>query len=165
MNVFDAGGSIDSAKLIQYITTSFPGELKMLVEARDELAKRQGAMTAVAEALADRAAAAEELKRAKEQADIELTDAKKKNAASKAKTAEVDAREKALDAREAKADKDLSARESAAEALEAKLFAQQSAIDKQLADLEDQKNRLAAEESALQARIKAFQDKVAALSV
>ena len=165
MNVFDSNGSIDSGKLIQYITTTFPGELKMLIETRDELAKRQGGMNAVTEALADRAAAAQELKQARTQADIELTDAKKKNAAAKAKVADLDAREAALNAREAKSDQDMTARELAVEALEARLFAQQADIDRQRAELNQRKSQLDDAELQLANRIKAFQDKVAALSV
>ena len=47
MDVFDASGSVDSAKLIDYITTSFPGERATLIKTKEELAKRQGAMSAV----------------------------------------------------------------------------------------------------------------------
>jgi hypothetical protein len=93
MNVHGDTGNIDSAKFLEYIVNQFPGDLKSMVEARDELAKRQGAMSAVEAAVADRAAASAELKAAKAEAKDLLADAKEKNAAATAKGKELDARE------------------------------------------------------------------------
>ena len=50
MNVFGDGGSIDSGKFLEYVATQLASDVATLVKTRDELAKRQGALTAVDEA-------------------------------------------------------------------------------------------------------------------
>ncbi len=164
MNVFDTGGNMDSAKLIEYIVNQFPGDLRSMVEARDELAKRQGAMNAVEEATKDRAAAKAALENAKEEAKTLAESTKAKNAAASAKLKELDAREAVLDKRSADMEADINARmdvmaqrEKRNATIEASLNALQSSLDERAIKLE-------ADRVALEARVKAFQDKVAALS-
>ena len=73
MNVFEPTGGMDSTKFIEYIINQFPGDLKSMIEARDEMAKRQGAMSAVEAANADRATAKAELDAAQKEAkDLSL---------------------------------------------------------------------------------------------
>ena len=100
MQVFSDAGVIDSAKFLDYITTQLSSDVATLVKTRDELAKRQGALTAVNEAVADRQAAAKELADAKEQAKALLDDAKTKHSRSAAKVADLVAREEKLAALE-----------------------------------------------------------------
>lgn len=164
MNVFDTGGNMDSAKLIEYIVNQFPGDLRSMVEARDELAKRQGALNAVEEATKDRAAAKAALESAKEEAKTLAESTKAKNAAASAKLKELDVREAVLDKRSADMEADINARmdvmaqrEKRNATIEASLNALQSSLDERAIKLE-------ADRVALEARVKAFQDKVAALS-
>ena len=75
MDVIDQGGSIDLNKLIEYVAKDFPREFKQIVEARDELAKRQGAIGAAEAAIADRQQAAADLAAAHNQAQQIVIDA------------------------------------------------------------------------------------------
>jgi len=164
MNVFDTSGNMDSAKFIEYIINQFPSDLKSMVEARDELAKRQGAMNAVDEANRDRAAAKLLLDTATEESKAIVANTKAKNAAAAAKLQELDAREAVLDKRSADMEADINARmdvmaqrEKRNSTIEASLNALQLSLDERAIKLE-------ADRVALEARVKAFQDKVAALS-
>ena len=53
---------------VDYFTKQFPKDLAEMATLRDELAKRQGALSAVEESLKDREAAKAELEKAKVQA-------------------------------------------------------------------------------------------------
>lgn len=165
MDVYDSAGSIDSNKLIEYITKTFPGELKSLLDTKAELAKRQGALTAVNEALADREAAAKELAAAREQAKTLLDEAKAKNAKSTARAAELNAREADLKAQETAAAGLLSIREKEVTSREQLLAIREESVSALGIKNEDRQKQLDVAEAALAARIKAFQEKVAALSV
>ncbi len=165
MVTYGDGGSIDPAKFLDYIAKQFPIDLANLVKTRDELAKRQGAMTAVEKANKDREKAAAELEAAQAQASSILADAQAEAMAVQAKKAAMEAEaaglEKAQKAFAAEAaDKTVSLmnreqqagnREAAAAALQADYTAKLQIVE--------------ADRVALNVRIKAFQDKVAALSV
>ena len=165
MDVYDSTGSIDSNKFLEYIATTFPGELKALLDAKVELAKRQGALTAVNEALADRAAAAKELAAAREQAKTLLDDAKAKNAKSTAKAAELNSREADLKAQETAASGLLAIREKEVASREETLAIREASVNALSIQNMERQAQLDAADAALAARIKAFQEKVAALSV
>ena len=60
MVVYGDSGSIDSDKFLAYIAKQFPLDLAQLVKTKDELAKRQGALSAVDKANKDRENAAAE---------------------------------------------------------------------------------------------------------
>jgi hypothetical protein len=165
MYVFDQSGAVDSAKLIEYITKEFPGEFKRLIEARDELAVRQGALSAAKDAAADRAAAAAELAAAKAQAKELLDDAKAIDAGSKLRVKDLDAREKELRAKQVEFAEKVRAKESELEADEHALAMRETSLNQTAVLQAEQAARMDAAEIALNARIKAFQDKVASLSV
>lgn len=164
MYVFDQSGVVDSAKLIEYITKEFPGEFKRLIEARDELAVRQGALSAAKDAAADRAAAAAELAAAKAEAKELLADAKAVDAGSKLRVKDLDAREKELRNKEAEFAEKVRAKESELDANKHMLAMRETALNQTAQVQAEQAARMDAAELALNARIKAFQDKVAALS-
>lgn len=164
MDVHGDTGSMDSAKMLDYITKQFPGELATLIAARDELAKRQGAMSAVNAANADRTIAAKELADAKEQAAGLLSDAKIKNAEALAKKKVQDTRELELNARETDTADAFSARDKELSLREKQVQSQKDSLNAQEAKLFGDAAQLASDRAALEARIKAFQDKVAALN-
>jgi len=164
MQVFSDAGAIDSSKFLDYIATQLSNDVATLVKTRDELAKRQGALTAVNEAVADREAAAKELANAKEQAKELLDDAKAKNAKATARTTELNEQEAALRAAEKSVADAMMAREKDMDTREQALVARETNIADQAARNEERAAQLQAAETALAARIKAFQDKVAALS-
>ena len=148
---------------VDYFTKQFPKDLAQMAQLRDELEKRQGAMTAVADAnkLKDDAKAySEGIKAA---ADSLLEDTKAKNAEAISAVAAVKAQQKDLDARAAAFEKDSAAREKT-------LASRETAVENRAASLNDLDVKLQAKQAALQAaqealdaRVKAFQDKVAAL--
>jgi len=164
MQVFSDAGVIDSAKFLDYITTQLSSDVATLVKTRDELAKRQGALTAVNEAVADRQAAAKELAAAKEQAKALLDDAKAKNAKSTAKAADLAAQENKLNALEQTKTEAFNALEKDIQNREQILATRESQVAAQANRNDERAAQLNATEAALAARVKAFQDKVAALS-
>ena len=165
MNVHDSSGSIDSAKFLEYIVNQFPGDLKLMIEVRDELAVRQGALSAAQLALSDRETAAKELADAKVAAAELLADAKSKNADAKGKKAALDAREATLDAREKLMSDELTARDATVQAREKQAEVTETRLAEFDKSLQLRAAALDAERVTLEARIKAFQDKVASLSV
>jgi beta-galactosidase/beta-glucuronidase len=153
---------------VKYFTTDFLRDLGEMAQLRDELEKRQGLMSVVESAHRDRSDAALELVKAKEikgNADVAMADAKAAMQKATEKFNAAKARETALDTREAEFDKSVFARESAIDKREKAADAreqQQQHVDN---DLAAKKAKLFADDAALQARIKAFQDKVAAISI
>ena len=61
---------------VDYFTTQFPKDLAQMAVLRDELAIRQGALTAAEDAVADRKKAAKELEDAQKEAESIRNDAK-----------------------------------------------------------------------------------------
>jgi chromosome segregation ATPase len=150
---------------VKYFTTDFLKDLGTMAQLRDELEKRQGAMSAVEAAQRDREDAAAELTKAKADAASILEDAKKKKAAADEQVALLKVREDNFEA-DAKAFIIERAAKSAEltrmlKAAEDREKAQQDAQE----ILDAKEKQMADDSDALQARIKAFQDKVAAISV
>lgn len=158
----DSTGNPD---FVGYFTKQFLTDLGKMAELRDELAKRQGALTAVEDAIkvkskADSYALSKQAeidgildaaKIAKAEAE---TLAAKLKADVKAFDAKVTATETALDTRE----KDVVAREKKAETNEATLV-------RRSAEISAANDKLNADSAALDTRVKAFQAKVAAINV
>jgi hypothetical protein len=149
---------------IEYLTKKFPADLKQYIAVRDELATRQGAISAAQETNRLLEQTKVTTDNAKAEAAQLVADAKDTNAKAKAAKAAQDAREKALDvqieqnaAKFAQLDADYSAREKAVLLRETNAMERE---DKIKAELET----LTQGQTALDARVKAFQEKVAALS-
>jgi hypothetical protein len=148
---------------VEYFTKQLPVDLATMAALRDELATRQGALSAAQNALVDREKAAQELATAKEQAAAMVAAAKDKNDKAAAKTEELTAREANL------ADQVKVFNESSV-AREAALAVRESASDsRELQQRENQTRldaleaKLIADQAALDSRVKDFQAKVAAL--
>ena len=164
MNVFDTNGSMDSAKFLEYIVNQFPGDLKSMVEARDELAKRQGAMSAVEAANADREAAKAELAAAKKESKAWMADATVKHDAATAKAKNLDERELAFNIRCADMEAAYKSNFDALVVREGRVSVNETSLAAFQVMLETRAAKLDADRMALEDRVKAFQDKVAALS-
>jgi hypothetical protein len=149
---------------IDYFTRQLPVDLANMAKLRDELAIRQGALTAVEDAARDRAIAKDELEGARRSTKAMFDDANAQKDAAQALAAQVAADRDALDARIAAFD-DASAK---AEAVLAKRIAAADKRENDLAMLADsltaRSAQLDKDALALEARVKAFQDKVASLS-
>ena len=157
-------GDTPGVDYVTYFTKQFPQDLASMASLRDELAIRQGALSAAEAAIADRKAAANELEAASAAFATAKADAAELNAATKEAAAKVKARETAvLDGEAALAVKikdtetDLAIRLRACETLEAR----QTKLD---ADLADRQAKLNTDTTALNERVKAFQAKVANLT-
>jgi len=122
-------------------------------------------MSAVEAAVADRAAASAALEAAKAEAKDLLADAKDKNAAATAKGKELDVREKAFAARCADMEVALQAKADAVAERERRVSSNEVSQATLKDKLEERSAQLDADRAVLDSRVKAFQDKVAALSV
>ena len=164
MDFHGDGGSMNHTNLLDYIKNQLPNELTTLVNLQAELAQRQGAMNAVADTLAARDEAKAALETAKAQADDMLAQAKDKLAAAKVKAAAADAK----DDETTKAAADFAAVSNAKSAelavWEKKLSGKETDIAYRQDKLTVAEAAVVQDRAALEARIKAFQDKVAALS-
>ena len=154
-----------ATNFVDYFTKQLPIDLAQMATLRDELAQRQGALTAVADANADREAAKAELAAAKAQAADLLADAKAKNADATAKKKTQDAREAKLNEQEEAYLLAKTSGEESVAAAEKALEAAKIRVTEYEATLNDRAAKLDADRVALEIRIKAFQDKVASISV
>lgn len=165
MDISNGAGGIDSSKLMDYFTKDFLKDLGKMAVLRDELEKRQGAMSAVNAALKAKEEADAYAVAKKVEADANLETAKVKNEESKTKKADLDAREKALDARQGEFEKDTAKSAKDLNAREKSLAAMQDALLSAQNDLKLAQDKLETDRSTLDARVKAFQDKVASINV
>jgi len=152
-----------SMNYVEYFTKQMPIDLANMAALRDELAVRQGALSAAQDAVTDRATAAAELTAARSQAADLVAVAKDREEKSKANAAALTVREsaltdsiKAFDAASAERGTALGLREKASDTREARQQQVQANLDAKAA-------QLSADQAALDARVQAFQDKVAAL--
>lgn len=165
MNITNDAGSLDSGKFLDYIKKNLSSDVAQLVAAKDELAKRQGALSAVDAANKAKADADKYAEDKKAAADALLDKAAGKNADADLKQVKLDALAKELETIEATVTKKLDARDKELTALAALLSAKEESLSKLQSTLANDKARLDADRVALDARIKAFQDKVAAINV
>jgi len=165
MDLSNGSGGIDSSKLVDYFTTQFLKDLGQMAALRDELAKRQGALSAVEDANKLRAEANAYAQTLKGETDINLAQAKEANVVAKALQASLDARETALNTREGQLNKDVAAHTKAVEAHKQAVSDAQVALQNAEKALKLSQDKLAADQAALDARVKAFQDKVASINV
>ena len=165
MDLSNGSGGIDSSKLVDYFTTQFLKDLGQMAALRDELAKRQGALSAVEDANKLRAEANAYAQTLKGETDINLAQAKEANVVAKALQASLDARETALNTREGQLNKDVAAHTKAVEAHKQAVSDAQVALQNAEKALKLSQDKLVADQAALDARVKAFQDKVASINV
>ena len=162
MNIVNEQPNVD---YVTYFTQQLPKDLAAMAQLRDELAKRQGALSAVEKANKDREKAAKVLEAATAEAATIVADAQKvadANAVKKAELyvfeTELVADRKAFAAETVAKTADLMTREQQVASREAAVVALQAEYASKLQALD-------ADRAALNARVKAFQDKVAALNV
>ena len=162
MNITNDGAQTD---YITYFTKQLPQDLANMAALRDELALRQGALSAVEDSTKMREEAARTLASTKDECATLKTDTQAKNAEANAKKTRQDIREADLNARAAAATK-------AAEDTQAGLTSQalmlgklEAALIAREGKLEEGLVALAAGKADLDARVKLFQAKAAALAV
>jgi hypothetical protein len=131
---------------------------------RDELEKRQGAMSAVDAAVADRTKAAEILAQAKESAAATLSGADDRIKEITASQAKLDADQTTFKAEAEAFAKSAAQRELAQASITARQESVAASLVTQQAALEKAQAKLASDTAILEARITAFQEKVAHLT-
>lgn len=163
MNVIgdNAAGQVN---YVDYFTNQLPKDLAAMAALRDELAKRQGALTAVEDANKLKAEAVALLAKAKAEAAELVTDANEANQKAKADAAEAKAKRAKDVAELADKDKALDAREKVVGQRERAVTAREEDVTKREAVVETAAAKYRADQDSLDERIKAFQAKVAALT-
>lgn len=146
---------------VEYYTKQLPLDLARLTELRDELRKRQGAMTAVGEAQKDRDAAAAELQSAKDQAAKLMAEAKEQAAKNAAKAAQLNDREKAVEQADAAGRAAVAERKRAVDLWERNVGAREAAVTDKEQTLAADVAKLDAEKTAFNAKVAAFQSMAA----
>jgi len=162
--VINQAGEVDLPKVLEYIAKQFGKDLKQAIDVRDEIAKRQGAMSAVEDAIKIRADADAYYTTTKVSCDKLAADTKETADVTKSKKRELDEREKALAAREKTHNIETENASKTLAARDVVLTADRAVLNDKAAALEVAVRHLAAAEAALNARIKAFQDKVAQIT-
>jgi hypothetical protein len=165
MDLSNGSGGIDSSKLMDYFTKDFLKDLGKMAVLRDELAKRQGAMSAVEAAANLRAEAEAYAASKKAEIDGALEEAKETNAKSKVQKADLVAREAALDIAAKELDVASADFQKSAAAKQQNLANEQAALLKAQNELKLAQDKLESDQATLDARIKAFQAKVASIAV
>ena len=158
----DTSGSVDYVK---YFTDQLPIDLARMAALRDELEKRQGAMSAVETILLDREKAKKELADAQSQAAVILATVQAKQDDANKQKILLDNREKALFQRETASEASLKARDSALKKAEDAVSNREMNANTREMALSELAAKITADRTALDDRIKAFQDKVAALNI
>jgi len=171
MDLSNGSGGIDSSKLVDYFTKQLPLDLAQMAILRDEIARRQGAMTAVDEANQAKIDADIYLAKAKAEADELVSSANTQKQLADAKLKELNQQQKDLDAKQISFDADmdfknvtLNKRKKAADALDASLAKREADVKAREATASATEAKLASYQLELDGRIKAFQAKVASIS-
>lgn len=165
MDISNGSGGIDSSKLMDYFTKDFLKDLGKMAVLRDELAKRQGAMSAVEDAVKLRAEAETYAASKKAEIDGVLEEAKETNAKSKVQKADLDAREADIDAKSKALNIANTSFENSVTAKKQSLANEETALLKAQNELKIAQGKLASDQATLDARVKAFQAKVASIAV
>ena len=162
MNITNDGAQTD---YITYFTKQLPQDLANMAALRDELVLRQGALSAVEDSAKLRAEAAALLASTKDECATLKTDTQAKNAEANAKKTRQDIRETDLNAREAAATKSAEDTQASLTSQALMLGKLEAALIAREGKLEEGLVALAAGKADLDARVKLFQAKAAALAV
>lgn len=165
MNVFGDSGQIDSEKFLDYVARQLSADVANLIKVRNEMALRQGALTAVQDAAKLRADAQADLVAAKEAASVMTAEAQRKLHDAKLLQDELTANLQAYDQQAEQFRRDSTAKWSELAAREKAVTMKEADVASREENLRFAQDDLQAERARLDARIKAFQDKVAALSI
>ena len=149
---------------VDYFTKQLPQDLAQMAALRDELAKRQGALSAVEQANADREKAAGELADAQLESARILSIAKESQAKATAKEKHAVQREKEFELKFAAVKADIEAKQAEQDRKEKELNAKYEDVTLKALAISNREAQLAVEQAAFAVRVKAFQDKVASIT-
>ena len=172
MDISNGSGGIDSNKFIDYFTKQLPLDLAQMATLRDELERRQGAMTAVDDANKAKLEADAILASAKAESEdlIKQTNSQKQIADKLIQ--DLNQQQKDLDLKQINFDNqvdfqnaELNKRIKAADKRDAVLTERETIVKQKELDNSAKEAELAQYQVELDSRIKAFQDKVKLLSI
>jgi chromosome segregation ATPase len=158
----DSTGNPD---FVGYFTKQFLTDLGRMAELRDELAKRQGALTAVEDAIKVKSKADSYALTKQAEIDGILDAAKVSKAEAETLAAKLKADAKAFETKVTAVEAALDTREKDLAAKEKKVDANQAAVERRSSEINAANDKLQADSAALELRVKAFQAKVAAINV
>jgi hypothetical protein len=165
MDISGDNNHVSYDKAIDYFIKQFPSDLAQMMAARDELAQRQGAISAVQDANKLRAEADVYAATSKATSDDVLVKAKADATDAKAKKAEADDLVKSLTNQRAELDAYVKAKEKELTTRENSASSREDVLVNAEAALKVAQDKLVSDQAEFDARIKAFQDKVNSLSV
>ena len=165
MDISNGNGGIDSGKLVDYFTKQFLKDLGEMAVLKTELEARQGALSAVYDANKLRADADAYAAAKKAEADDNLLAAKLKNAESDIRKINLDKTVASFEVTAKTVNEDLDAREKSLSGKLKSLVESEAAVAKANEKLTAAQVALEADRATLDARVKAFQDKVASINV
>ena len=172
MDISNGSGGIDSNKFIDYFTKQLPLDLAQMATLRDELERRQGAMTAVDDANKAKLEADAILASAKAESEdlVKQTNSQKQIADKLIQ--DLNQQQKDLDLKQINFDNqvdfqnaELNKRTKAADKRDDVLTERETIVKQKELDNSAKEAELAQYQVELDSRIKAFQDKVKLLSV
>jgi hypothetical protein len=165
MDISNGSGGIDSGKLVDYFSKQFLKDLGEMAALKAELEVRQGALTAVEDANKLRSDADAYATAKKAEADDNLVAAKLKNVEADIRKATLDKTLADFETTAKSVNADLDAREKTLSAKLKSLTESEAAVYKAKEVLESAQVALESDRATLDARVKAFQDKVASINV
>ena len=172
MDISNGSGGIDSNKFIDYFTKQLPLDLAQMATLRDELERRQGAMTAVDDANKAKLEADAILASAKAESEDLIAQTNSQKQIADKLLADLNEQQKALDLKQISFDNqvdfqnaELVKRTKAANKKDESLTEREIAVKQKELDNSAKEAELAQYQVELDSRIKAFQDKVKLLSV
>ena len=172
MDISNGSGGIDSNKFIDYFTKQLPLDLAQMATLRDELERRQGAMTAVDDANRAKIEADAVLASAKAEAQDLIAQTNSQKQIADKLLADLNEQQKALDLKQINFDNqvdfqsaELAKRTKTANKKDESLVEREIAVKQKEAYNLAKEAELAQYQVELDSRIKAFQDKVKLLSI
>jgi len=165
MNVFNDSGQIDSEKFLDYVARQLSLDVANLIKVRDEMALRQGALTAAQDAAKLRSDAQVELASAREAANVMKAEAQRQLHDAKLLKEELEANLQAYDKQAKTFNRDSTAKWAELAAREKVVAMKEADLASREKDLRSAVDELAIEREHLSSRIKSFQDKVASLGI
>ena len=172
MDISNGSGGIDSNKFIDYFTKQLPLDLAQMATLRDELERRQGAMTAVDDANKAKLEADAILASAKAESEDLIAQTNSQKQIADKLLADLNEQQKALDLKQISFDNqvdfqnaELVKRTKAANKKDESLTEREIAVKQKELDNSAKEAELAQYQIELDSRIKAFQDKVKLLSI
>ena len=172
MDISNGSGGIDSNKFIDYFTKQLPLDLAQMATLRDELERRQGAMTAVDDANKAKLEADAILAKAKTEAQNLIAQTNSQKQIADKLIVDLNQQQKDLDLKKINFDNqvdfqnaELNKRTKAADKRDDVLTERETIVKQKELDNSAKEAELAQYQVELDSRIKAFQDKVKLLSV